>query len=101
MGEEEKKADEQKAEGQPDEPEVGRVVGYFAKIGVAAIEVTAPEGGIAVGDTLHFKGHTTDFETTVESMQVENKPVEGAKAGDQVGIKVPDRVREHDKVYKR
>ena len=77
---------------------VGKVVGYYAKIGVAAV---VAEGEFKVGDTLHFKGHTTDFEMTVDSMQVDNKPVEAAKAGDEVGIKVPDRVREHDKVMRK
>ena len=91
MGESEKS---EGAEGQI----VGKVVGYFAKIGVAAV---VAEGEFRVGDTLHFKGHTTDFEMTVDSMQVDNKPVEAAKAGDEVGIKVPDRVREHDKVFKK
>ena len=88
---EEKKAEEQKAE----EQQVGKVVGYFAKIGVAAIEAT---GEFAVGEVLHYKGHTTDFTAKVESMQVENQAVEKASAGDEVGIKVPERVRAHDVV---
>ena len=80
-----------------EEQEVGRVVGYFGKIGVAAIEPTA---AIAVGDTLHFKGHTTDFTTKVESMQIEGQQVEKAGAGDSVGIKVPEKARDGDLVYK-
>jgi len=97
MGEE-KKAEEKKAEEKkPDGPVVGKVVGYFAKIGVAAIEASAE---FAVGDVLRYKGHTTDFTAKVESMQVENASVEKASPGDQVGIKVPDRVREHDVVTK-
>ncbi len=80
------------------EIEVGIVQDYFAKIGVAAIELTAD--GIKVGDTLHFVGHTTDFTDTVKSMQIEHEQVEEAKAGDSVGIKVSDRVRIHDKVFK-
>ena len=76
---------------------VGRVVGYFGKIGVAAIEVTAE---FAVGDTLHFKGHTTDFTAKVESMQIENATVEKASPGDKVGIKVAEKARDGDKVYK-
>jgi len=81
-----------------EEKEVGRVTGYFAKIGVAAIEIT--DGTISVGDVLHFKGHTTDFQQEVESMQIEHEPVQTAKVGDSVGIKVKERVRKHDKVYK-
>lgn len=80
------------------EIEVGVVQDYFAKIGVVAIEVTADS--IKVGDTLHFVGHTTDFTDTVNSMQIEHKEVEEAKVGDSVGIKVSDRVRIHDKVFK-
>lgn len=86
------------AEGQVVGTVVGKVVGYYAKIGVAAV---VAEGDFKVGDTLRFKGHTTDLEMTVDSMQVDGKPVESAKAGDEVGIKVPDRVREHDKVFRK
>lgn len=80
------------------EVEVGRVADYFAHIGVVAIEVTAE--GIKVGDMLHFKGHTTDFTQKVTSMQVEHEAVEEAPVGSNVGIKVKDRVRSHDKVLK-
>lgn len=80
------------------EIEVGRVEDYFAHIGVVAIEVTAE--GIKVGDTLHFKGHTTDFMQKITSMQVEHEQVEEAPVGSNVGLKVKDRVRTHDHVFK-
>ncbi len=80
------------------EIEIGRVEDYFAHIDVVAIEVTAE--GIKVGDTLHFKGHTTDFTQKITSMQVDHKSVEEAPVGSDVGIKVKDRVRTHDHVYK-
>jgi putative protease len=80
------------------EEQVGRVVKYFAKPGVAAVEVTS--GTIKKGDTLKFKGHTTDFTDQVTSMEIDNQPVDEAKPGDLIGIKVKDRVREKDKVYK-
>jgi len=80
------------------EVEIGRVEDYFAHIGVVAIEVTAV--GIKLGDTLHFKGHTTDFTEKVTSMQVEHKSVEEAPPGSDVGIKVKERVRTHDQVFK-
>ncbi len=80
------------------EEEVGRVSGYFGKIGVAAIEIT--QGTLSVGDTIHIKGHTTDFTQTVDSMQIEHQAVQTAKAGDSIGIKVKEKVRDHDKVYK-
>jgi putative protease len=80
------------------EEQVGVVVKFFAKPSVAAIEVTG--GSIKTGDLLKYKGHTTDFEETVASIEVDNQSVEEAKAGDLVGIKVKERVRENDKVYK-
>ncbi len=95
MGEEEK-AEKQKAEdGKPKEQEVGKVIGYFAKVGVVAIEATAE---FAVGDVLHYKGHTTDFTAKVESMRIESDSVDKASPGDKIGIKVPDRARENDVV---
>ncbi len=80
------------------EIEIGRVEDYFAHIDVVAIEVTAE--GIRVGDTLHFKGHTTDFTQKITSMEVDHKSVEEAPVGSDVGLKVKDRVRTHDHVFK-
>jgi putative protease len=80
------------------EEKVGKVQKFFAKPSVAAIEVIA--GVLKIGDMLHFKGHTTDFEDTITSMQVENEPIEEAKQGDLIGIRVKERVRENDTVYK-
>jgi len=79
------------------EEKIGMVIKYFAKIGVAAIQM---EGSLSVGDTIHIQGHTTDFTQDVDSMQIENQSVERAGPGADVGIKVQDRVREHDVVYK-
>ena len=79
------------------EEKVGMVIKYFSKIGVAAIQL---EGSLGVGDTIHIQGHTTDFSQTVESMQIENRTVETAGPGADIGIKVQDRVREHDTIYK-
>ncbi len=79
------------------EQEIGKVSDFFAHPVVAAIELTAP---MKVGDKIHFKGHTTDLEVVVESMQIENQNVQEANAGDSVGVKVPDRVRKTDIVYK-
>ncbi len=80
-----------------EEQEIGRVMDYFAKISVAGIDLT---GKLRVGDTIHIKGHTTDLEQVVESMQVEHEPVEEAGRGDKIGIKVRDRVRGGDHVYR-
>ena len=81
-----------------EEEEVGKVTNFYVKISVAAIEVTA--GIIRIGDTLHFKGLTTDFQDTVASMEIERQPVDEARPGDEIGIKVKERVRENNKVYK-
>lgn len=80
------------------EEKIGIVSNYFSKISVAAIKIT--DGTMLVGDTLHFFGHTTDFESTIHSMQIEHKFVSEAKKGDSVGVKVPEKAREGDKVYK-
>jgi putative protease len=77
---------------------VGVVEKFFAQPGVAAVKVT--RGTVKKGDTLRYVGHTTDFTDQVSSMQVNNQPVEEAKAGDFIGVKVKERVRESDKVYK-
>ncbi|MEJ2727621.1 MAG: translation elongation factor-like protein [Deltaproteobacteria bacterium] len=81
-----------------EEEKVGLVSNYFSKISVAAVEIT--DGTVSAGDRLHFLGHTTDFEFTVHSMQIEHKTVTEAKKGDSVGIRVSEKVREGDKVYK-
>ena len=81
-----------------DKDQVGVVVNFYAKPSVAAIKVTS--GSIKKGDLLKYKGHTTDFTEEVASIEINNQPVEEAKADDLIGIKVTERVRENDKVYK-
>ena len=76
---------------------IGKVSDFFAKPVVAGIELTA---ALKVGDKIHIKGHTTDLEMNVESMQINNVNVTEAKAGDSIGVKVSERVRSGDKVYK-
>ena len=80
----------------PDE-EIGKVSDFFARPVVAGIDMT---GTLKVGDTIHIKGHTTDMEMVVASMQINNQNVDEAKNGESVGVKVPDRVRAGDTVYK-
>ena len=79
------------------EAEIGRVTDFFAQPVVAGIELS---GTLRIGDRIHIKGSTTDMELTVESMQVERVDIANGKPGDLVGIKVPDRVRRGDTVYK-
>jgi len=79
------------------EKEIGKVSDFFARPVVAGIEMS---GNVKVGDKIHIKGHTTDMEFIVDSMQIDNANVTEAKAGDSVGIKVEDRVRRGDTVYK-
>jgi selenocysteine-specific translation elongation factor len=76
---------------------IGTVSDFFAHPVVAAIELTA---ALKVGDKIRIKGHTTDLELVVKSMQIENTDVNEAKAGDSIGVKVSERVRKHDTVYK-
>ena len=76
---------------------IGTVSDFFARPVVAAIELTA---ALKVGDKIHIKGHTTDLELTVDSMQIDNADVKEAKAGDSIGVKVSERVRKRDTVYK-
>ena len=80
----------------PDEL-IGEVSDFFARPVVAGIEVT---GTLKVGDKIHIKGHTTDLEMVIASMQVNNVNVNEANSGDSVGVKVDDRVRRGDKVYR-
>lgn len=80
------------------EQEIGYVSKYFGQISVAAIEITA--GKLSVGDTIHIKGHTTDLQEEVSSMQIEHDAVEIAKKGDSIGVQVSDRTRRKDKVFK-
>ncbi len=80
------------------EEQIGKISHYFGKIEVAAIELT--DGSLAVGDTIHIKGHTTDLTEKVDSIQIEHDQVQSAKKGESIGVKVSDHVREHDLVYK-
>ncbi len=75
---------------------VGTVSDFFAHPVVAGIELT---GTLKVGDRVHIKGHTTDLEFTVGSIQIDNANVSEGKAGDSVGVKVSDRVRSGDHIY--
>ena len=78
------------------EKEIGNVSGYFSHVSVAAIKLSA---GLKVGDKIHLKGNTTDFEEDVKSMQIEKDSVEKAKKGDHIGIKVSEKVRPNDIVF--
>jgi len=77
---------------------IGTVTHYFGKASVAAIKITV--GELRVGDTIHIVGHTSDFTQNVESMQIDRAPIEVAKVGDEIGIKVSEHAREHDSVYR-
>ena len=80
------------------ETEIGEVMTYYANIGVAAIELT---NNVKAGDTIIFRGFTTDMEHKIDSIQIEHDSVQEAKAGDQIGVKVPGKVRKNDRVYKK
>jgi translation initiation factor IF-2 len=80
------------------EEEIGKISHFFSKINVGVLDLT--NGDLRIGDTIHIKGHTTDFYQKVESMQVEHASVETADKGMQVGLKVESSVREGDQVFK-
>ena len=79
------------------EERVGKVSDYFARPVVAAVDLT---GTLKVGDRIHIKGSSTDMDLVISSMQINNMNIPSAKAGDSIGIKVNDRVRKGDDVYK-
>lgn len=79
-----------------DEKEIGIVSGYFGQVGVAAIKLS---GKLKIGERVHIKGHTTDFEEEVDTIQINNKDVSEAKKGEHIGIKVTEKVRPNDKVF--
>ena len=80
------------------EQKIGVVSHYWGNLSVAGLKIT--DGELSVGDTIHIKGHTSDFTQSVESMQIENQSVEVARPGDDVGIKVIEHARDHDDVFK-
>jgi len=80
------------------EEKIGVVEHFFTKVSVAAVRIT--NGELKIGDTIHIVGAHTDFTQKVESMEIDRKPVERVTVGDEVGIKVKERVREKDVVYK-
>lgn len=81
-----------------EEVEIGKVTIFFAKPSVVAVDITS--GTLSIGDTIKVKGATTDFEQKVESMEIDRKPIQSASVGQSVGIKVKERARPHDKIYK-
>jgi len=82
----------------PNETAVGKVTHYYSHLQVAVVELD--RGALQMGDTIHIKGHTTDFHQVVESMEIEHQRIERAEAGDIFGLKVIDHAREHDVIYK-
>lgn len=78
--------------------EIGHITHYFSKIGVAVLELTAP---LTLGDQILVKGPTTDFEQTVDSMQIEREALKRAESGQSIGLKVAQPVKEKDVVYKK
>ncbi|MFX0087841.1 MAG: hypothetical protein ACFFAU_19470 [Candidatus Hodarchaeota archaeon] len=77
---------------------IGDIENYFSKVGVAVLNVT--QGTVKIGDKISIKGATTDFEMTIDSMQIDRVDVDSVSAGTKVGLKVPERVRKGDKVFK-
>jgi len=78
---------------------IGFVTHFFNHINVAVLQII--NGELKIGDTIHIVGAHTDFTQTVDSMEIDRKPIKTAKPGDDIGIKVKNKVREHDVVYKK
>lgn len=77
---------------------IGRISHYYSHLSVGIIELTG--GGLTVGDVIHVKGAHTDFIQTVDSMQLEHQNVARAEKGKSIGVKVKEKVREHDQVFR-
>ncbi|HEX9092440.1 MAG TPA: EF-Tu/IF-2/RF-3 family GTPase [Coriobacteriia bacterium] len=77
---------------------VGHVTHWFGHVNVAGIQIE--QGELHTGDKIHIVGHTTDLEQAVGSMEIEHRRIEEAHAGEDIGVRVADPVREHDSVYK-
>ena len=90
-------AKEEKTKEKAPGKKVGKVEHYYTKIGVGVIKLS---GTLKVGDKIKIKGATTDFEQTVDSMQIEKDKIQEAKKGKSIGLKVKDHVRQNDVVYK-
>ena len=81
------------------EEKIGVITHFFTNINVAVIKITT--GELNVGDVIHIVGANTDFTQTVDRMEIDRDPIESAKTGQEIGMKVTERVREHDVVYKQ
>lgn len=79
------------------EKEIGKITHYYSHISVGIIELS---DALKVGESIHIKGHSSDFTQSIDSMQIEHASVPEAKAGDIIGIRVSQKVHPHDKVYK-
>ncbi len=82
---------------EPTMEEIGRIAAFFAHPSAAIVALKAP---LRVGETIYVKGHTTDFQQVVESMQVDHQPVQEAQPGQDVAVKMKDKCRKHDAIYK-
>ena len=78
------------------EKKIGTVTHYFNHIHVAGVSIT---GELNQGDVIHVKGHTSDFEQKVRSMQIDHEVINTARRGDQIGLAVIEHAREHDTIY--
>ncbi len=79
------------------EKKIGTVTHYYQHIRVAGVSIT--DGELHEGDIIHVKGHTSDFEQKVRSMQIDHEVINTARRGDQIGLSVIEQAREHDTIY--
>lgn len=79
------------------EKEIGKITHYYGHLSVGIIALSDT---LQLGETIHIKGHSSDFSQNVDSMQIEHTSVSEAKPGDVIGIKINQKAHPHDKVYK-
>lgn len=79
------------------EEEIGSITHFYDNLGVAIVNLNKP---VHKGDKIHIKGKTTDLTQILDSMELDHKAIEEAKKGAEIGIKVQEKVREHDKVFR-
>lgn len=79
------------------EKEIGKITHYYGHLSVGIIELS---DSLKAGESIHIKGHTSDFTQSIDSMQIEHASIPEAKAGDVIGVKLAQKAHPHDKVYK-
>jgi putative protease len=76
--------------------QLGVITHYYSKLGVGIIKL---DKELKVGDEIQIKGHTSDFKQKIEELQLDHKNIDVAKKGQEVGVKLSQKVRDGDIVF--